>query len=362
MNRNIFFILILLSIFTNNSSWGQIKNYRLGKVVSDKIKVDGIKDDDYEWSNMGAGMEKISNCLQESMDCPINKIPNTNCDNFGLFSAVYNDEKLYIYVEVLDAYITAFDGVVLFFSMKNDRTSNCPAKFPKAYDASTFQIIANNPNKLELESPSGQISNITAVASKVISCGYAMEFELDFIEMDFLSGLTIEHGREIGFDIGVYQSYGGVETSKLMWNACCANRNWTEATNFGILSIEYILSKGNNHLFSNIITSKANSAFENDVCLLGKESNQSESITNELQLFPNPSSEKVFIKVVDIQKNEFKVNIFNALSQNISEYLYQSNIGENIHEINTSNLADGIYTVVLSKNGKSATQKLIIKK
>jgi hypothetical protein len=332
MTKN--YILAAMLSFGSLVAFGQSKDYFVGKLGGVTVTVDGNMDEIYGLSNRLAGMSTISNCIVLDNACGI-VTPATNCTGSAKFAAVYNDEKLYVYAEVMDATPSSLvDGVELFFSMKNDRTSNCPGNWPRGYDAATFQIISTNPTgTLAVESPNGQIANITASASKAIAGGYSIEFELDFFEADFLSGLTVELGRKIGFDISVNQGEGGPRISQMMWSACCGDRNWTEATNFGTLTLDDVVA-----------------------------TNKLTSLINSVSLAPNPANNMLKLTVNAKNQDELAVSIINSLSQKVYSNTFNTVAGETFQEINTSNLAEGIYTVVLSKNGLNTTEKLVIKK
>jgi hypothetical protein len=79
--------------------------------------------------------------------------------------------------------------------------------------------------------------NVSSYSLKLTPGGYAVEFALDWFEMDFLSGLTTEIGRDIGFEVEVRNQVSN-NTETLAWNNNTGlNRSWTEATNFGIISL-----------------------------------------------------------------------------------------------------------------------------
>ena len=73
-----------------------------------------------------------------------------------------------------------------------------------------------------------------------------------------------------------------------------------------------------------------------------------------LLVYPNPATEKVFIKILNNSSNS-KISIY-TLS---GEWIKEVNATQAINEIDISNLPDGIYLIKLKTNGESRVAKLI---
>ncbi|TAH25592.1 MAG: T9SS C-terminal target domain-containing protein [Cytophagales bacterium] len=326
---------ILATMFASiaSLSMAQMKNYTVGKTLS-TIKVDGVIDADY----MAGGMQMLENCIDNStLDC--NMPPATGCDKTTKWAALWNDNSLFVVAEVVDANLGTGDAIELFFSMTNDKTSNCPANWPRAYNASTFQIVSGSPtgnlDSLKVSSPNGQVGNVVAQAAKLTANGYIMEFELSWFEMDFLTtpALIPVIGRKIGFDISNNQGIA-TRTAQSMWNQNGGNRNWTDPSGFGTITLGDVVNSVN----------KLN------------------SLVNKVSIAPNPAADLVNVTINAKQQDEVSISIINSLSQKVYNNNQAVVAGETKHEIATDNLPNGIYTVVISKGNLSATEKLVINK
>ena len=220
-------LFLLAASLWCTQSFGQ-KVLEIGKSFSEPT-IDGVLNES-AWNISNS----ITNQIAESTECGYS-IPATNNTNSATFGAFYDDNYLYVGVQVKDFNILQNDGIELFLSMDNDRTSNCPGNWPRAYNANTFQIIISAFGAVS--SPNGMVSAVESFKVSLIPGGYVAEIKMPWSEMDFLSGLTVNRGRKIGFDIGVTDEIPNQSRAELMWNNCCANRNWTEATNFGTIQL-----------------------------------------------------------------------------------------------------------------------------
>jgi len=302
--------------------------------------VDGIMDALYT-DPLNMPMQNITNCIVASKACG-GIIPATNCVTVAKWTAVYDNAAIYIFASVIDANKEANDKIELFLSMDNDRTSNCPLDWPRAYNANTFQLELNEAalGALKVNSPNGQSSTVESAISVVTATGYDVEVKLIFSEMDFLSGLTPVAGRKIGFDIANNDFVGptGDDKNQLYWNACCNNRNWTEATNFGIITLGAVVLDN------------------------GVGTNKLTSLINKVSVFPNPAANEVNVKINAKDNDNVNVSIINSLSQKVYTSNEAIGAGENLKTISTANLANGIYTVVISKGNLNTTEMVVINK
>ena len=315
------------------------KDVKIAKLkTGTTVIVDGVADAVYS-DALNIPMQSIANCMAGVTDCGLTT-PATNCKNVAKWTAVYNEEAIYIFASVVDNNKVAGDKIELFFSMDNDRTSNCPGNWPRAYNANTFQLELNGSAQGAVvpASPNGMVGAIESVKSVVTATGYDVEVKMIFSEMDFLSGKLPVAGRKIGFDIANNDALVGEEKAQSMWNACCVNRNWTESTSFGTLTL------GDQEVAG--VTS----------------TNNLTSLVNKMTVYPNPAAGKVNLRISAVANDNVNIALVNSLSQK----MYTSNqtlaAGETTHEINTENLANGIYTVVISKGNLNTTEMVVINK
>jgi len=341
-------LLIILAVCASSLSYAQ-KNYNVQKIHTPPI-VDGVADElySYLWTSK---VQDITNCIRESLQCEI-ATPATNCTNMVQWVSAMDEDFLYVFVSVQDNQINKEDGVSLYFAMDNDRTSNCPNNWPRAYNANTFEIVAINPADPKVSSPNGMGAAVEAAKVQLTNCGYNIEFKLSFSEMDFLTGLKPINGRKIGFDISNYNQ-DGLEKSQLMWNNCCSNRNWTESTNFGTLTFD------EGKIYRRSADSPANHLGDINICT-GSE--KITSLVSHLSIYPNPAANEVQVNIKALQNEQISVEIVNALSQKVYSSSIAITAGENSHLIPTSQLQNGVYTVFIQKDNRSTSKILVINK
>ncbi|HWY12920.1 MAG TPA: T9SS type A sorting domain-containing protein [Bacteroidia bacterium] len=84
---------------------------------------------------------------------------------------------------------------------------------------------------------------------------------------------------------------------------------------------------------------------------------------NGIELFPNPAQNEATVRITSSKGGESTVTILNALGQLMLQQIATIDIGNNVVNFDTKNLASGVYYVVIAdKEGKSTTKKLIINK
>lgn len=287
MKKTLFTFLIIASTFTMRA---KAQSPTRKTIVSDKvtsqITIDG---------NLNESSWNLKNSLNNQID-----ITNANCDgtispgsnnNKVTFDAQWDDEYLYVGVKVLDDVLVPSDGnsdfrdgVNLYLAMDNQRTTNCPANWPRAYGSNDYQITYNYGGGIT--SPQAMELAVSEFKKLDIPGGYSLELKLSWMELDFFSGLSVSEGRTIGFDISNEDSdeIGKSWQGQLMWNQCCTNRNWTENLNFGDLE----LGKPNNDTvstpsFKNVTASKADSIII-DGNLNEAAWNLNNNLTNQIEL------------------------------------------------------------------------------
>ena len=80
-------------------------------------------------------------------------------------------------------------------------------------------------------------------------------------------------------------------------------------------------------------------------------------ISADIKLFPNPTSNHVFVNLSDFDGKEMQIMVHD----NIGRMLYEELTTERLKEINTFNWKEGLYVVsVRDKEGLVITKKLII--
>ena len=340
------------------------KDVKIAKLkAGTTIIVDGVADAAYI-DPLNMSMQSISNCMLEIETCNSTS-PASNCLTTGKWTAVYDQNAIYVFISILDKTLKGGDAVELFFAMDNNRLSTCgtpaAATWPRSYNATTFQLVSSSPiaTKFTIGSPNGMASAAAVNAVKVTATGYDIEVKLlcsddgaDFLTSNpiTLLPLTLIPGRKIGFDVssnnddtGVLNAKGeNTRQSQIMWNACCENRNWSEPLKFGTLSLgdQVVVGVPDQGVGTNNLT----------------------SLVNTMTVYPNPAAGKVNLRISAVANDNVNIALVNSLSQKV----YTSNLtlvaGETNHEINTENLANGIYTVVISKGNLNTTEMVVINK
>ncbi|TAH27134.1 MAG: T9SS C-terminal target domain-containing protein [Cytophagales bacterium] len=307
--------------------------------VSEPITIDGkIEESAWRLNNQVTNRIQIDNLNCESTSQSL--APSRINANFGV---LWDNNRLYFAVKCTDAEIKENDNVSIFLSMDNDRSSNCPYNWPRVYSESTSQITVN----IKSKSINGTNSPETFVDKLAISQtegGYILELSLIWDELDFFTGAKPTIDRFIGFDISVNDFDNpnpvlNLENSTiLMWNQCCSNRNWTEATNFGLIRLRPERQAQFSGL-DNILSVKSTSNTSNNFAF---------------NVFPNPNNGIFKVNNIAGAEKLRLVNVYgvNVLSLNI----------ENLAEINveTSNLPSGNYWVEISGKTGISRKSLVI--
>ena len=90
----------------------------------------------------------------------------------------------------------------------------------------------------------------------------------------------------------------------------------------------------------------------------------SKLVVNSFVVYPNPANSSTSISFDIAENNKVTILVYNVLGNLVSN-LSQSNDfekGNNTIQLNTSNLASGVYYITLDINGAKETKKLIISK
>ncbi|HEX8548871.1 MAG TPA: sugar-binding protein [Cytophagaceae bacterium] len=260
-------------------------------------------------------------------------------NNTTSFGVAWDAENLYIGVRVIDAAVIAEDMVELFFSMKNEETTNCPGNWPKAYTSSEYQYQVSKLTATgtpTITSPQGAEPAI--VASKVVKTAEGYDLEIQFLlsELDFfIDPKPVNANRVIGFDLfNVDYDVAATRAGHISWNACCSDRNWTESKNFGTVTLSDVTST--------------------------KDIN---SIVSTLSVYPNPANtDKVSVELNALSSETATISVVSSLSKTV----YNKNVtfvpGQNNFELSTNGWSDGVYYILVSNGKSNKTQKLVITK
>ncbi len=81
----------------------------------------------------------------------------------------------------------------------------------------------------------------------------------------------------------------------------------------------------------------------------------------DFQLFPNPSQGQFTLNLNMLNNQKVTVNVFNSIGALVkSEQLNQLSTGENLHNVDLTNQAAGIYTIVVNTVNTSKTERISI--
>ena len=94
-------------------------------------------------------------------------------------------------------------------------------------------------------------------------------------------------------------------------------------------------------------------------CLPGKTSVQTIDLNESTNVYPNPTTGNINVKVTGASNQEVEVKIFNALGAEVATA--SNSNGEEI-QVDLANHAAGIYTVKVTTGGQSITKKVILTK
>ncbi len=90
----------------------------------------------------------------------------------------------------------------------------------------------------------------------------------------------------------------------------------------------------------------------------------SKVIANSFVVYPNPATQSTTISFDMAEKNNVSVNIYDILGNLVSVISHNNSFdkGNNVINVNTSDLSSGIYYISLDVNGSKETKKLVINK
>lgn len=85
------------------------------------------------------------------------------------------------------------------------------------------------------------------------------------------------------------------------------------------------------------------------------------ALTN-MVLYPNPTAANAKLMIESIQNTEVVIAIYNQMGQLVSMNNVELNLGNNVVDLSTASLSNGIYTISVSNAQSVATSRLIIQK
>lgn len=106
----------------------------------------------------------------------------------------------------------------------------------------------------------------------------------------------------------------------------------------------------------NAVETKLNSNPETVVGIM----EQSASTLTNLEVFPNPARDYSYLKYYQTNREDVSVKLYNTLGELVFEDILNYPNGEVTHKINTSNLVEGNYTVLIETGEGRTSKKLFI--
>jgi len=120
----------------------------------------------------------------------------------------------------------------------------------------------------------------------------------------------------------------------------------------GVSQIEYTFNSGcETELMCN---------FNITVAVDSTTSNQDIDISQEIKLFPNPTSDLLNIEFGNLINEVSEIIIYNALGKRVTNF-HQTDISDNLIQIRLDNFASSVYIASIRlKNGQQATKQFIV--
>ncbi len=78
-------------------------------------------------------------------------------------------------------------------------------------------------------------------------------------------------------------------------------------------------------------------------------------------VYPNPTENCAAISFRTNAEEKYAVKVLDVFGRVVREESSRSVVGENTHQLNLSDVAKGVYTILLQKGGKTTVSKLILK-
>ncbi|NTW33404.1 MAG: T9SS type A sorting domain-containing protein [Bacteroidetes bacterium] len=113
-------------------------------------------------------------------------------------------------------------------------------------------------------------------------------------------------------------------------------------------------NKTNSYILSNI-TAVAIVSVEFEIA---SDINNHESDEKNVELYPNPATEKVILNINNSKNEDFEITIYNITGG----FVRSEKLNKNKLQINTGDLSNGLYTIAIKSNSIKEYKKLIINK
>ena len=85
-------------------------------------------------------------------------------------------------------------------------------------------------------------------------------------------------------------------------------------------------------------------------------------VLSEVRLYPNPASGDAVLAFEGTESETAEVLLINTLGQTVQQISYEINNGLNTLKIQTNDLPNGMYTILLNTGRGSMNRRLIIQK
>ena len=89
--------------------------------------------------------------------------------------------------------------------------------------------------------------------------------------------------------------------------------------------------------------------------------NNSKKLDASIVAFPNPTSDVTNLNITMNNASKAEIKLVNMLGQTVRTMSVELTAGANKVSMNVADLSAGLYSVVLTSNGKSATEKIMVK-
>jgi hypothetical protein len=89
--------------------------------------------------------------------------------------------------------------------------------------------------------------------------------------------------------------------------------------------------------------------------------NEAQKTITSVDLFPNPATENVSVKVNALKATDGRIVVYNALGAIVAEKAVALNEGKNKVEMNVDTFAPGIYFATIKSGNSNITRKFIVK-
>lgn len=186
----------------------------------------------------------------------------------------------------------------------------------------------------------------------------------DLAKAQYSSSFSDTFRVEVSIDCGnTYTSIYEKNGLDLSTVAGYITSNWTpnSANDWRTETIDLTPYEGENVLFKFVnINGYGNSTYIDNINVLTETLGLTDNDLSGISLYPNPSSELVFIKFDSTIGNYFEINIVNSLGQIVGQIEKTPINGSTETSINVSNYSSGLYFIKIKVDNHITTKKLLI--